>query len=311
MFTLKTEQKVFKIGDLLIGGQPGINPPLCISSMFHKGDKLLGSRKDREFNREKARDYVLRQEELMEQTGVPALVALVATSADEMKAYIDFMLEITEKPFGIDMWMEQPRLEAAQYVADLGIQDRVLYNSITPWDPDIPAQVAKLKDMNIKHIVIQVYDETDPTPVGRVKGMKKMLELIGEDNFESILVDTAVMNLPSMALSCVANRLIKEEFGYPCGVASSNGTYMWKDARDMWGSDGFTAINGAAQSIAGILWSDLMFTGPIVNLPKIMPAIAAGASMLATMSYYENDNKVTQNKNHPIWKLFGDFAEKL
>ena len=40
----------------------------------------------------------------------------------------------------------------------------------------------------------------------------------------------------------------------------------------MWGSDGFTAVNGAGQAMAALLWSDLLFTGPIVNLPKIMPA---------------------------------------
>lgn len=310
MFQLKAEQKVFKIGELTIGGQPGQNPPLCISSMFHKGDKLLDSRKDHKFDRVKAKDYVKRQEELMEQTGVPALVALVATSPEEMKYYVDFMLETTDKPFGIDMWVEKARLEAAEYVAELGIQDRILYNSITPWDADIKAQVAKLKDLNIKHIVIQVYDDEDPTANGRLKSMKKMLDLIGENSFESLMVDTAVMNLPSMSFSCMANRMIKDELGYPCGLASSNGTYMWKEAREMWGSDGFTAINAAGQAIAGLLWSDLLFTGPIVNLPKIMPAVATGASMLSTLAYYET-GKLTETATHPLYKLFEDFAKKL
>ncbi len=310
MFKLNHEQRVCKIGDILIGGQPGQNPPLCISSMFHKGDKLLDSRKDHKFDRVKAREYVLRQEELSQQTGVPALVALVATSPDEMKAYVDFMLETTDKPFGIDMWVEKARLEAAEYIAQLGIQDRVLYNSITPWDADIPAQVAKLKELNIKHVVIQVYDEEDLTPTGRLKSMKKMLELIGEDTFESLMVDTAVMNLPSMSFSCIANRMIKDELGYPCGVASSNGTYMWKEAREMWGSDGFTAVNGAGQAMAALLWSDLLFTGPIVNLPKIMPAVATASTMLSTLAFYET-NKMTENPNHPIFKLFEDFAKKL
>ncbi|MGB9826216.1 MAG: tetrahydromethanopterin S-methyltransferase, partial [Desulfofundulus sp.] len=197
MFKLNRPQRVCRIGRWSIGGQPGENPPLLISSMFHNGDKILESRKERKFNREKAAEYVKRQEELSAQTGVPALVAMVATSLDEMKTYIDFFLSISDQPFGIDMWVEKTRLEVAEYIAQLGIQDRVLYNSITPWDKDIPGQVARLKELGIKHVVVQAFNQEDQTPKGRVTGLKKMLDIIGEDTFETILVDTAVMNLPS------------------------------------------------------------------------------------------------------------------
>ncbi|WP_027357102.1 tetrahydromethanopterin S-methyltransferase subunit H family protein, partial [Desulfofundulus thermocisternus] len=264
MFKLSRPQRVCRIGRWNIGGQPGENSPLLISSMFHNGDRILESRKERKFDREKAKEYVKRQEELSAQTGIPALVAMVATSVDEMKTYIDFFLSISDQPFGIDVWVEKTRLEVAEYIARLGIQDRVLYNSITPWDKDIPGQVARLKELGIKHVVVQAFNQEDQTPKGRVTGLKKMLDIIGEDTFETILVDTAVMNLPSTSFSCIACRLVKEEFGWPAGVASSNGTYMWKAAREMWGSEGFNAMNAAGQAIAALLWSDLLFSGPIV-----------------------------------------------
>lgn len=92
MYSFSKPQKVCKIGDILVGGQPGDNPPLLISSMFHNGDRILESRKERKFDRAKATEYVKRQEELSEQTGIPVLVAMVATSVDEMKTYIDFLL---------------------------------------------------------------------------------------------------------------------------------------------------------------------------------------------------------------------------
>lgn len=310
MFKLAREQKVCQIGNFKIGGQPGENPPLLISSMFHNGDRILESRKERKFNKEKAREYILKQQELTQQTGVPALVAVVANSVDELKAYVDFLLETTDQPFGIDMWVEKTRLQAAEYIAELGIQDRVLYNSITPWDKDITGQVARLKELGIKHIVVQAFDQEDQTPTGRVKCMKMMLDRIGESTFESVLVDTAVMNLPSTSFSCIASRMIKEEFGLPAGVASSNGTYMWKEAREMWGSDGFTAMNAAGQAIASMFWTDLLFTGPILNLPKIMPAVATASTMLSTLAYYES-GKLTTNANHPLYKFFDEFAKKL
>ncbi|MBE3585940.1 MAG: tetrahydromethanopterin S-methyltransferase subunit H [Thermoanaerobacter sp.] len=310
MFKLSRPQRVCRIGRWNIGGQPGENPPLLISSMFHNGDRILESRKERKFDREKAKEYVKRQEELSAQTGVPALVAMVATSLDEMKTYIDFFLSISDQPFGIDVWVEKTRLEVAEYIARLGIQDRVLYNSITPWDKDIPGQVARLKELGIKHVVVQAFNQEDQTPRGRVTGLKKMLDIIGEGTFETILVDTAVMNLPSTSFSCIACRLVKEEFGWPAGVASSNGTYMWKAAREMWGSEGFNAMNAAGQAIAALLWSDLLFSGPIVNIPKIIPAVTTASLMLSTLVYDET-GKLPPNQDHPLYKFFADFVKQL
>lgn len=311
MFTFKKEQKVCQIGPWQVGGQPGDNPPLLIASMFHKGDGLLEKRKTGLFDKERATKFIKRQEELSEQTGIPSITAMVANSADEMKRYIDFFTSVSDKPFAIDMWKEKPRLEAAQYAIEQGFGDRLLYNSITPWDEDIVGQVAKLKELGVKHVVVQVYDDSDPTPKGRVNCFRKMLESIGEDSFESVLVDTSVMNLPATAFSSIANKMIKEEFGVPAGVASSNGTYMFKkETNEMWGKDGFTSMNAAGQAVATMFWCDLIFYGPQVIAPKIFPAIVSAAVQLATFRYYET-GEVPSNPNHPIYKFFNDFADKL
>ncbi|MEW5921309.1 MAG: tetrahydromethanopterin S-methyltransferase subunit H [Bacillota bacterium] len=310
MFTLKSEQKVCQIGPWRVGGQPGDNPPLLIASMFHKGDRILGKRKTGEFDRDKAASYIRRQEELSEQTGIPALTAMVANSADEMKGYVDFFTSLSDKPFAIDMWMQDPRIEAVKYVAGLGLMDRLVYNSITPWDKDIPAQVEQLKELGVRHVVVQVYDDQDPTPQGRVNSFRKMMEMIGENTFETILVDTSVMNLPATSFSSVANRMIKEEFGVPSGLASSNGTFMWKDAREMWGGEGFSSMNVAAQAAATMFWCDVIFYGPQVIAPRIFPAVVSATLMLATFVYNET-GRLPSNPNHPLYKFFGDFAEKL
>jgi len=310
MFTFQKEQRICQIGSWKVGGQPGDNPPLLVSSMFHKGDKLLENRKEGKFDRAKATDYIKRQEELSEQTGIPAITAMVANTAEEMKRYIDFFVSVSDKPFGIDMWVQEPRIASVKYVAELGLMDRLLYNSITPWDKDIPGQVSQLKELGVKHVVVQVYDELDPTPQGRLSSFRKMMEMIGMDTFASVLVDTSVMNLPATSFSAVANRLIKEEFGLPAGLASSNGTFMWKSAREMWGSEGFSAMNTAAQAASIMLWSDLIFYGPQVTAPRIFPAVVSTTLMLSTLVYQET-GRLPSNPEHPLYKFFGEFAEKL
>lgn len=309
MFKLQNEQKVCKIGNFQVGGQIGQNPPLLISSMFHNGDKILESRKEGKWDRVKAELYVKKQEELSAQTGIPSIVAMVANSGEEMARYIDWFTSISDQPFGIDMWVEKPRLEAAEYVAKKGLQDRLVYNSITPWDKDIPGQVKRLKELGIKHIIVQAYDVADPSPQGRLTCFNKMMETISEGGFESILVDTSVMNLPAIAFSGIANRIVKEATGWPSGVASSNGTYMWKQARELFGTDGFAAMNAAGQGCSSLLWTDFIFYGPIVAAPKMFPAVVSGAVMAATLGFYETGK--LPEANHPLHKFFGDFVEKL
>jgi len=308
MFSFATKQKVFNIGGYKVGGQPGENPPMLIASMFHNKDRIVTDRKGN-FDREKAREYIKRQEELSKATGIPAMVAMVANSAEEARIYIDFYLETTDMPFGIDMWVADKRAKATEYIASLGVQDKFLYNSITPWDKDIKGQVARLKELGIKHVVVQAFDDSDQSPAGRLTSLKKLLDQ-GAGEFESVIVDTSVMNLPSTSFSLLANRLIKEELGLPSGSAYSNGTHMWKEAKENWGLDGFKAMDAVAQGMSSALWSDFNLYGPIVTAPRIFPAVATGQILLSTLVFDET-GEISSNPDIPIRKYFPDFIEKV
>lgn len=307
MFRFDTKQKVFRIGDIRIGGQPGENPPLLIASMFHNKDRILIDRKGN-FNRTKAVELIRKQEELSASTGIPSMVAMVANTPEEAKIYIDFYLETTNMPFGIDMWVAEKRAKATEYIAKLGVQDKFLYNSITPWDKDIKGQVQKLKDLGIRHVVIQAFDDQDQSPTGRLRALERILKE-GADSFETIIVDTSVMNLPATSFSLIANRMIKERFGLPCGGAYSNGTHMWSRAKEVWGFDGFRAMDAVAQGMSSVLWSDFNFYGPIVTASRIFPAVATAHILLSTLIYDET-GKIPDG-NIPIRRYFSDFIEKL
>jgi tetrahydromethanopterin S-methyltransferase subunit H len=308
MFRFKQEQKVFTLNGVRVGGQPGENPPLLIASMFHNKDRIVTDRKGN-FDRQKAAELIKTQEDLSASTGIPSMVAMVANSPEEAKIYIDFYRETTTMPFGIDMWVAEKRAQATEYVAKLGLQDKFLYNSITPWDKDIKGQVHKLKDLGIKHVVVQAFDDADQSPAGRLKSLENILAE-GADSFETVIVDTSVMNLPATSFSLIANRLIKEKLGLPCGGAYSNGTHMWKDAKTIWSLDGFKAMDAVVQGMASAIWSDFNFYGPIVTAPRIFPAVAAAHILLTTLVYAET-KKIPDNANIPIRKYFSDFIEKL
>lgn len=308
MFRYELKQRVCDIGGLKVGGQPGENPPLLIGSMFQKGDVLLESRKERKFDKAGAKERIREMERSAQETGVPGIIAMVANTPDEMKTYIDFFASVTDMPFAIDIWMQKTRLAAAHYVAEQGIQDRLLYNSITPWDEDIEAQVAEIKQLGIKHVVVQVFDIEDKRSGGRVKSLKKMLPLVEKGNFDSILVDTSVMNLPTTSLSMVANHLIKKEFGLPVGFAPSNGTYMWRKSASEQDRDKFPAIDAGVHAISAVA-SDFLFYGPMTGTSRVFPAVAAASSMMAALAYEESG--FLPGGNHPLNLLFPDVVAQF
>ena len=308
MFTIDKEQRVFTMAGIAVGGQPGQNPPLMISSMFHNKDKIVRDRKG-DFDRQRAVEIIRKQEEMSSATGIPGMVAMVANSPEEAKIYIDFFLETTDMPFGIDMWVAEQRAKATEYIAQLGVQDKFLYNSITPWDKDIPGQVRRLKDLGIRHVVVQAFDDQDQTPGGRLRSLEALLDQ-GAGDFDTVIVDTSVMNLPATSFSLLANRLIKEKHGYPCGGAYSNGTHMWKDIKPVWGLEGFKAMDAVVQGMSSAFWSDFNFCGPAVTAPRVFPAVASAHMLLSTLVFDET-GEIGEDSELPIRKFFKDFIEKL
>ncbi len=315
MFTFDKEQQVFSIGKVKVGGQPGVNPPLVMPSLFQKGDPCVESRQKRLFDKTMATEQIRRLEVLSELTGMPVIVAMVANSADEMKAYVDFYVETTDIPFAIDMWKLEPRIEATRYVAELGLLDRMLYNSVTVWSPDVSAEVEQIRELGVKHVCAVVMDMVDQLPSGRMSALDDMLPKLAPGNFESILVDTSVMNLPSTGICALSNRLVKEKYGLPAGAASANGTYMWqksvwKENLDTWGEAAFAAVDAATHAATIALWGDFIFSGPMWGNDHVFPAVAAAHTMVSTMHYAET-GELTENELAPVCRLFPDFVKTL
>jgi tetrahydromethanopterin S-methyltransferase subunit H len=308
MLKYELEQKVCTIANIRLGGQPGENAPLLIGNMFQKGDTLIESRKERKFNRKEAQERIREMERFSQETGLPGMVAMVGNSLDEIKTYVDFFINVTKMPFAIDIWMQKIRVAAARYIAELGLQDRVLYNSLTPWDEDIEGQVAELKELGINHVVVQVFDMEDKGHNGRIKSLQRILPLVEKGNFQSILIDTAVMSLPFTAFSLLANRLIKQKFGLPVGCAPSNGTYMWRKSLEVKDRSKFLAADAAIEALTA-MGSDFIFYGPIAGTSRVFPAVAAATSLLAILAYIESIPLPIGS--HPLNLLFPEAVEQL
>ena len=249
---------------------------------------------------------------LSAETGVPCMADIVANTDGEFKTYIDFVTSVSDMPFCIDAWVMQPKLGGAKYCADKGLLDRMFYNSLTVWEQDLETEIKEIADIGVKHVLLVAFDQEDQMPSGRISGTQKLLDVIEKvgASFESILVDTYVMNAPATALCSIANRLIKEKWGFPCASAPSNGSCMWKAAKEMWGFKGWAGADAALEGLAATMYHDTIFSGPMAGSPRIFPAIAMANASISTLIFAET-KQLPASENHPLNRLFSDFFNQL
>jgi tetrahydromethanopterin S-methyltransferase subunit H len=313
MFRLATEQKVCEVGGVKFGGQPGDYPCVCVSSIFQKGDKVFDGKRKEGFNEQRAEELLKTQEKLSKETGVPGMADIVANTGEEFKRFIDFVTSVSTMPFCVDAWVMKPKLAGAAYCAEKGLLDRMFYNSLTVWETDIETEIREIAQIGVKHVLLVAFDQEDQMPSGRIKGTQKLLDAIEKvgAKFESIFVDTSVMNGPATAFCGVANRMIKEKWGFPTGSAPSNGSYMdRKRFNEMWGFKGWSSTDAALEALSAFYYHDLIFSGPMAGASRIIPAVAESEAFLAAAVFAET-KKLPACPTHPLYLLFPDFVQQL
>jgi tetrahydromethanopterin S-methyltransferase subunit H len=312
MFKFETEQRVCEVGGVKFGGQPGEYPTVVCSSIFQKGDRVFEGKRKAGFDEKRAEELLKTQDRLWSETGVPGMADIVANTGEEFRLYVDFVTSVSQMPFCVDAWQMKPKLEGAAYCAEKGLLDRMFYNSITVWEKDLETEIREISQIGVKHILLVAFDMADQMPTGRIAGTQRLLETMEKvgARFESIFVDTSVMNGPATAFCAIANRMIKEKWGFPTASAPSNGSYMWKQAREMWGFKGWSAADASLEALASFMYHDMIFSGPMAGASRIFPAVATADAFTATMVFGET-KKLPGLETHPLKKLFPDFVGQL
>ena len=312
MFKFETEQKVCEVGGVKFGGQPGEYPTAVCSSIFQKGDKVFTGKRKEGFDEKRAEELLKTQERLTEETGIPGMADIVANTGKEFETFIDFVVSNSNMPFCIDAWVMKPKLAGAAYCAEKGLLDRMFYNSLTVWEKDLETEIREISQIGVKHVLLVAFDQEDQLPSGRITGTQKLLDAIEKvgAEFESIFVDTSVMNGPATAFCGIANRMIKEKWGFPGASAPSNGSYMWKNAQELWGFKGWSAADAGLEALSAFMYHDMIFSGPMAGATRIFPAVAMADAFLATAAFAET-KELPKDQNHPLYKLFPEFVEQL
>jgi tetrahydromethanopterin S-methyltransferase subunit H len=301
MFKFNTPQKVYEVGKVKVGGQPGELPTFLIGSIFWLGQKMVQDANKGIFDAEQAENMINKMETLSDLTGVPFAFDIVGTTEEAFGKYIDFVAKHSEAPLMLDAMSPRTRMVAADMVKKMGLQDRCIYNSVYKGVRD--AELEKLKESGIKMSIVLGDNPRDNSLEGKMQVLEEALALAEKGGITKPLIDTAIPAFePDMGTAVIAIPKIKEKFGHPTGLGTGNvvTTMGWVKAHfaKEFRLGTRTATNAIMQTI-GANW--LMF-GPVEQSDYVFPAVAIVDAYIAAAM---GDLGIRPlHEQHPVYKIF-------
>jgi tetrahydromethanopterin S-methyltransferase subunit H len=301
MQKFKTEQKIYDIAKVKVGGQPGELPTFIIGSIFWLGQKMVQDANKGIFDAKEAERIINMMETQRDMSGVNFGLDVVGTTEDAFSKYIDFVAKHTDAPIMLDAMSPKTRMAASDMAKKMGLSNRCFYNSVYKGVTD--AELAKLKESGIKMSIVLADNPKDNTLEGKMTVIAEALELAKKGGITKPLIDCAIPAFaPDMGTAVRTIPIMKEKYGHPVGLGSGNTvtTMGWVKAHvaKEFRQGCMTATNAIMQTM-GANW---LMVGPAEKAEWIFPAIAVVDTFIASASADLETRPLSED--HPIFKLF-------
>jgi len=307
LFKFEKEQNVLNIAGVNIGGQLGEYPTALIGSIFYSGHNIVSDKVKGDFDKKQAEALINKVEELSEKTGNPYILDVVGETPEALIKYIEFVADVTKCPFLIDGVTSQIRMPAVKHAMEIGLTERAIYNSIDFHVSD--EEINFLKDCRVQNAVLMAFNPKKPWAEGRVDVLKGesgqigLLKAAEETGVQKVLVDTAVLDMPSIAICAKAIQLVKSEFGLPAGCGPANAVTTWKRVKKgEFGPHAYEVCSGGSGILTQIMGADFVMYGPIELSEAAFIACAMTDALVAYAA--RKLGIVTKTRNHPLYKIF-------
>jgi tetrahydromethanopterin S-methyltransferase subunit H len=272
MLNFETEQKISQIGNVRIGGQPGENPIVLIGTVFYAKHAALLNEKTGEVDRSLLEKELNEYTEIIEDTNMQGIIDVVGAYPDVLLKECELVADYVDYPFLVDGLNDTSRIPALEGLKEVGLIDRAILNSID--DATSDENLEKLKEIGVKNAVLLTFGSKYIFPHQKLKLLEEiLLQKAQKASIENIIIDTAVLDLPSISINFETGNLVKSKFGFPTGFAPANAIYGWDYIKKY----GETPRCGAIASImtyCASAPSDFILFGPIKFAKCVVPAVS-------------------------------------
>ncbi|NLE04188.1 MAG: hypothetical protein GX638_05220, partial [Crenarchaeota archaeon] len=272
-----------------------------IGSIFWLGQKMVQDANKGVFDPKEAENIINKMQTLSDESGVPFILDIVGTTTEAFRKYVSFVADHSEAPFLTDAMSPKVRMESAQFVKEIGLQDRTIYNSIYKGVQE--AELQKIKELGIKTSIVLADNPKDGSFQGKMSVLDEALDMAKRAGIEQVLIDCAIPAFaPDMGITVRAIPEIKEKFGYPTGLGTGNvvTTMGWVKAHvaKEFRKGCVTATNSIMQ-VQGADW--LMF-GPAEQAEYVFPAVAVVDTYISSAMADLDVKPLTEDA--PIFRMF-------
>ncbi len=270
MFRFEADQKVYDVGGVKFGGQPGEYPTVLAASIFYLGDRLILDEQAGEFDQDKAYAAIEAMRETCARASVPLVIDMIGGSPQAMANYVEWIAP-TGLPFFVDGTTARVRLAGARKVIELGLQDRCIFNSIGPetGEPEIEA----LQELDLATCIVMTHNARKPTFQGKFDIAEEVLETAHRAGFSNFLFDTAVLDLVEPGPASKTIWMLKDKYGYPAGCSPTHIVRdRWPHGKKQYGNLGYVSAKVSLATSIMMMGADFFMYG--IKQLEIVPAMA-------------------------------------
>jgi tetrahydromethanopterin S-methyltransferase subunit H len=272
MFKFSTSQITYEFNGIKVGGQPGVNPPVLVGSIFYHKHKIVEDEHKGVFNKAEAEALIKNVEELSDKTRLPFMFDVVGSTPEAIVKYIEFVTSVTKAPILVDtLGAIEVSKAALKYVKETGLINKVIYNSVTAKSKD--EEYKLLQEYGVKATIALLYTDKIIDVKSRLEALEVILQKAKIYNVEKILVDSFVIDVPSLSAACRAMIEIKTRYGLPVGMGAHNAVSAQKKVfKERFGAEGYKACEFASNLMPIILGADFLLYGPIESSKEVFSA---------------------------------------
>ncbi len=290
MYRYQKDQACYEISGTKFGGQPGRSPPVLIGSVFYPRHSIVADRRNGVVDRDRLTEMVSAAETTASDLGLGHALMLYLEHEDAVNSLLEATADLTSGPLFLDSPDPRVKLKALQTAKDIGINQRVVYNSLHVGSS--PQEWSSLKENQVDSAVLMAFDPGDLTVKGRIhlldnggRLMKRgLLETAEENGIKRPLIDLAATSFDQGAgASLRALAVAKAKWGLPSGLALHNTVETWSQSKGMDDESRklFRHVDTSSVSIALMAGADWVMYGAIESSKRCLHAAAFTSGVMA------------------------------
>ena len=284
-----------------------------IGSVFYKTDsqKVLKDPKTGEIDKAISEELLNKQASISDKTGVPHAIDVggCVETPQALIKLVEFVADNSTAPILPDGPTAEICLPAIEHFGEIGLANQLIYNTIDPLATEEELDI--IKNSKISCAILLAFHSRYIWPKDKLKlltGSDQQPGLLAKAKragIEKILIDTATLDVPLIAINGRTIYEIKKEIGYPAGCAAHNALHTWNKLRQYEEIDkNVNKIkNVMINSIPQAYGADFLLYGPITQCNYIFPMIAMNEAGLAYNALRLNNLKTISRKG-PLYSIF-------